>query len=215
MFVARVRLKRQRRSPLGAWIGPRDPELYAHLLGLYLGDGCISVPEKGLPRLALYLDSQYVESNDLADRCLNELFPERPIVRSQRTGHVALSVTDPGILSAFPQHGPGKKHKREIHLVRWQLKITERCPEAFISGLINSDGSRCINTFKTKLPSGRVAEYSYPRYFFTNYSADIRQLFIDHCELIGVRCTQSSFKNISVSHRDSVARLDEFIGPKH
>ena len=71
-----------------------------------------------------------------------------------------------------------------------------------------------MNTFKTKLPSGRVAEYSYPRYFFTNNSADIRRIFCAHCELIGVRWTRSNHRNISVSHRDSVALLDTFIGPK-
>ena len=83
-----------------------------------------------------------------------------------------------------------------------------------IRGLIHSDGSRVINRFETLLPSGRVAQYAYPRYFFTNYSADIRRIFCEHCELIGVRWTQSSFKNISVAHRDSVAILDSFIGPK-
>ncbi len=71
-----------------------------------------------------------------------------------------------------------------------------------------------MNRFKTKLPSGRVAEYAYPRYFFTNYSEDIRRIFCEHCELIGVRWTQSNPRNISVSHRDSVAILDSFIGPK-
>lgn len=76
------------------------------------------------------------------------------------------------------------------------------------------DGSRCINRFRTKLPSGRVAQYEYVRYFFTNYSADIRGIFCEHCELLGIDWTQSSFKNISVAHRDSVAILDSFVGPK-
>jgi hypothetical protein len=71
-----------------------------------------------------------------------------------------------------------------------------------------------INRFSTKLPSGRVRKDAYPRYFFTNYSGDIRRIFCDHCELLGIRWTRSSFKNISVSHRDSVALLDEFVGPK-
>jgi hypothetical protein len=35
-------------------------------------------------------------------------------------------------------------------------------------------GCRTINRFKTKLPSGRVASYEYPRYFFSNLSDDIR-----------------------------------------
>ena len=59
-----------------------------------------------------------------------------------------------------------------------------------------------------------MAEYEYPRYFFTNYSADIRGIFCEHCDLLGIRWTQSNARNISVSHRESVAILDEVVGPK-
>ena len=65
-----------------------------------------------------------------------------------------------------------------------------------------------------KLPSGRVAEYAYPRYFFSNRSADVRGLFCEYCERLGIRTTQSNQRNISASHRDSVVALDEFVGPK-
>jgi hypothetical protein len=71
-----------------------------------------------------------------------------------------------------------------------------------------------INRFRVKLPSGRVGEYAYPRYFFSNMSADIRGIFCEHCELLGIRWTQSNHRNISTSHRDSVAILDSFGGPK-
>ena len=80
--------------------------------------------------------------------------------------------------------------------------------------LIHSDGCRTTNRFKVKLPSGRVGEYEYPRYFFSNLSEDIRRIFCDHCELLGIRWTQSNPRNISISPRKSVGRLDEFIGPK-
>jgi hypothetical protein len=103
---------------------------------------------------------------------------------------------------------------RRIELVDWQRWLTWRHPEALLRGLLHSDGARCVNCFRTRLPSGRVAEYSYVRYFFTNYSADIREIFCEHCDLIGIRWTQSSFKNISIAHRDSVAVLDSFAGPK-
>jgi hypothetical protein len=42
----------------------------------------------------------------------------------------------------------------------------------------------------------------------------ISQIFCEHCELLGIHWTQSSFKNISISHRESVAILDSFVGPK-
>jgi hypothetical protein len=71
-----------------------------------------------------------------------------------------------------------------------------------------------MNRFKTQLPSGRVAEYEYVRYFFSNHSADIRQIFMDHCQLLGIRVTQSNYRNLTVSHRNSVAILEEIVGPK-
>jgi hypothetical protein len=103
---------------------------------------------------------------------------------------------------------------RTISLVEWQLELTRQYPRELLRGLIHSDGCRTINRFETKLPSGRVAHYEYPRYFFSNLSADIRRIFCDHCDLLGIRWTQSNSRNSSIAHRDSVALLDEFIGPK-
>jgi len=59
-----------------------------------------------------------------------------------------------------------------------------------------------------------VAEYAYPRWFFSNRSADIRGLFCEYCERLGIRWTQSNPRNISVSHRTSVALLDSFVPGK-
>ena len=108
----------------------------------------------------------------------------------------------------------GRKHLRPIELSNWQHEITHAHPRELLRGLIHSDGCRTVNKFKTKLPSGRVARYAYPRYFFSNLSEDIRRIFCEHCELVGIRWTQSNPRNISISHRKSVALLDEFIGPK-
>ena len=93
-------------------------------------------------------------------------------------------------------------------------QIVDAFPREFLRGRIHSDGCRTINRFKTRLPSGRWAECEYPRYFFSNMSADIRGLFCEYCERLGIRWTQSNHRNISVSHRTSVALLDEFVGPK-
>ena len=75
---------------------------------------------------------------------------------------------------AFPQHGPGRKHHRRIELAGWQREIVDRFPREFLRGLLHSDGCRTVNRFTTLLPSGRIAEYAYPRWFFSNRSADIR-----------------------------------------
>jgi hypothetical protein len=114
----------------------------------------------------------------------------------------------------FPQMGPGRKHERLIVLEPWQRGIVERHTWQFVRGLIHSDGCRTMNRFKTRLPSRRVAEYAYPRYFFSNLSAEIRGRFCESCEQLGLRWTQSNHRNISISHRTSVALLDEHVGPK-
>jgi hypothetical protein len=103
---------------------------------------------------------------------------------------------------------------RKIELVPWQREVVDRFPHELVCGLLHSDGCRTINRFKTKLPSGRVAEYAYPRWFFSNLSTDIRALFCETCDRLGVRWTQSNPRNISISHRDSVALLDSFVPAK-
>jgi hypothetical protein len=62
----------------------------------------------------------------------------------------------------------------DAELEPWQREITTEFPQELLRGLIHSDGCRTMNRFKTKLPSGRVAAYQYPRYFFSNLSEDIR-----------------------------------------
>jgi hypothetical protein len=74
---------------------------------------------------------------------------------------------------------------------------------------VHSDG--CRHTNRVTVGGNR---YAYPRYTFTNASDDIRQIFCDACDAIGVEWRRMNARNISVARRASVARLDEFIGPK-
>jgi len=188
---------------------------YAYLLGLYLGDGCLAHGERVL-FLRVSLDARYA---GIVGECASAMRAVKPYGRvhvypRRDVRMVNVQSVGDAWLDAFPQHGPGRKHERRIELVDWQREIVDRHPREFLRGLIHSDGCRTTNRFKTKLPSGRVAEYEYARYFFSNLSSDIRALFCEYCESLGIRWTQSNHRNISVSHRDSVAKLDEFVGPK-
>jgi hypothetical protein len=109
----------------------------------------------------------------------------------------------------FPQHGPGRKHERPIVLRSWQRALVARSPAEFLRGLIHSDGCRFINPVR----HGEKV-YRYPRYNFSNASADIRKLFCDTCDLLGIEWRVMNARNISVARRASFARLDEFVGPK-
>ncbi|HVS67811.1 MAG TPA: hypothetical protein VHE56_04625 [Mycobacteriales bacterium] len=114
----------------------------------------------------------------------------------------------------FPQHGPGRKHERPIRLADWQRAEVARNPRGLIRGLIQSDGYRGTNVVHRPLPSG-TRTYGYSRYLFVNESADIREIFTDALDLLGIAWKQNRRNSISVARREAVAALDEFVGPKH
>jgi hypothetical protein len=181
---------------------------YVYLLGLYLGDGMLTQAAKRVWKLRIFQDAKY---SNLIRRCETAIW----VVASLRPG-TAAKVGCTEIFSnwkhwicLFPQHGPGPKHQRSIRLEEWQSRLVQRYPRQLVAGLIDSDGCRCINRVRVR---GRG--YEYPRYFFTNHSAQIRDLFRWACGLIGVECRPNNRYNISVAKRQSVAILDEFIGPK-
>jgi hypothetical protein len=122
---------------------------------------------------------------------------------------VVVSIYSKHLPCLFPQHGPGRKHQRVIKLVDWQQRAVERLPHLLLRGLIHSDGCRFTNTIRHPRKT-----YEYPRYNFSNRSADIRRIFCDACDLLGIEWRVMNAWNISVARRASVARLDEFIGPK-
>jgi hypothetical protein len=105
----------------------------------------------------------------------------------------------------FPQHGPGKKHERKIELTRWQQELVDLDPRPLVRGLLHSDGCRVLN---------RVNGTPYPRYHFTNVSADIRGIFGRACDQLGIEWRPNDPCSLSVARRGSVALLDEFVGPK-
>jgi hypothetical protein len=196
------------------WIS--DPALYSYLLGPYLGDGTVYHQAPGFWGLRIVNDRRYQQISEEIRAAMSAVFPGRLVQTwpSFIGESDILHVSHPAIPRAFPQHGPGRKHTRTIELTDWQLGLSRAHPGALIRGLIHSDGCRSLNSFTTKLPSGRVAAYAYVRYFFTNRSADIQAIFREHCELLGVRVTQPSRRNLAILHRASVAILEKLVGPQ-
>jgi hypothetical protein len=193
-----------------------DTVAYAYLLGCYLGDGYLLHRPPHSWTLRISCDPQYPSPEYEIASAMTAVFPDAAPRCHQPTGSSVdvPGISHPAIGRAFPQHGRGPKHLRPIEL-DWQREITTAHPGELVRGLIHSDGCRTINRFSTRLPSGRVAEYAYVRYFFSKLSADIRQIFRDPCELLGIRVTQSNLRNLSVSHRTSVAILEHVSGRSH
>lgn len=184
---------------------------YAYLLGVYLGDGCLGRNRTSWV-LRIALDMSYPA---IIEECCDavELIRggRRPTPRPDRRSQACVRVesTWRGWICLFPQHGPGHKHRRNIGLTGWQQQLVDDAPQAFLRGLIHTDGWRGLNRVHVK---GR--DYAYPRYQFSSRSDDIRKLFTDTCDKLGIEWRPWARYHVSVARRESVALLDTFIGPK-
>jgi len=186
------------------------PAPYAYLLGLYLGDGCISTMPKDVFRLRIACCDRYPHLMDLCQEAIEAVMPANKVGRAHGIGCTDVGSSSKHWPCLFPQHGPGPKHKRRIVLTRWQDAIVRENTRDFIRGLVHSDGCRGINPITA--PSGK--RYFYPRYEFTNVSDDIRGLFCWACNLLHVEWRVMNSKTISINKRADVAFLDTIIGPK-
>ncbi len=192
---------------------PLDERSYSELLGWYLGDGHLSRGRRGVYNLHICNDTRYEENNERILSLMTRVKPGgRPHVR-RSTGCLILTVSWKHWRCLFPQHGPGHKHTRSIVLQPWQRAIVEAHPAPFLRGLFHSDGCRVLNRVRRPV-AGVMKYYAYPRWQFTNYSVDIRELCCWALDLVDVPWRQSNVHHISVSTRAGVARLDELIGLK-
>jgi hypothetical protein len=185
---------------------------YVYLLGLYLGDGHIVHHRRGVYRLTITLDARYPGIVAECREAIQAVMPAGRVGLHFRHGGTCAWVTNSSKQwpCLFPQHGPGKKHERRIELSDWQLSLVERQPRQLLRGLIHSDGWRGTN----RVRHGDET-YEYSRYNFSNRSDDIRRIFSDACDLLGIEWrVMNWWEEISVARRASVARLDEFVGPK-
>jgi len=180
---------------------------YSYLLGLYLGDGCISKHPREVFRLRIALDVKYPGIVEECVAAMQAVVPWNK-VHAQLTpkNYVEVHAYSKSWPCLFPQHGPGKKHERRILLTKWQRDLVDLTPELLLRGLIHSDGCRFINT----------GSYGWrcPRYAFSNLSDDIKQIFCRTCDQLGLHWTVAPPKSVYVSRKADVARLDEFVGPK-
>jgi hypothetical protein len=182
------------------------PPVYTYLLGMYLGDGCLSAHRREVFKLRISLDARYPEIVDECREAIRTVMPRSRVnIVDKRTWFELYSYSK-GWPCLLPQHGPGKKHERPIVLLPWQCAMVWQRPDLMLRGLLHSDGCRFQNT-------GRGG-WSHPRYAFANASRDIRAIFCATCELLGLRWTASGERTIYVSRKDDVALLDLLVGPK-
>jgi hypothetical protein len=183
-----------------------EPADYTELLGLYLGDGHITALAR-TERLRIFLDARHETIVDEADALLRRCFPNNRVARVVRARErmVILSLHNGHLSCLFPQHGPGKKHDRQIVLEPWQEALVDAAPWSLLKGLIRSDGCAYIN---------RTGKYEYLSYCFDNQSREIRALFVEACGRVGVEC-RASGTSIRIYRRASVALMLDHVGIKN
>jgi LAGLIDADG-like domain len=216
-----ARFARIPRSTVRDWLAPRAPGIkreralelaslpeaqYSYLLGFYLGDGWISRQKRDVYRLRIKTDSRYPQIITECAAAMAAVMPRNSVLIQQMPYRaVEIGCSSKAWPLLFPQHGPGRKHERKIALASWQEEIVDRFPREFLRGLIHADGCRVLN---------RVNGKDYPRYFFDQVSNEIRRLFCEACDRLGIEYTWSRWKTVSIARSRSVALLDEFVGPK-
>ena len=179
---------------------------YSYLLGLYLGDGCISKnPRTWLLRITC--DTQYPGIIAGSRKAIDTLMPgQRAGVWTRPSGTCAdVYLCSTHWPCLFPQLGFGVFLLRPIKLEPWQQQLVEQATEDVVRGLIHSDGCRVI-------ANDRGVKSI--RYHFTNHSEDILGLFTDALDRLDIPWTRSTKYVVSIYRKAASARLDEFIGPK-
>ncbi|MFD8223602.1 helix-turn-helix domain-containing protein [Streptomyces massasporeus] len=193
---------------------PADGPAYCYLLGLYLGDGCISAHPRGGHYLRIACADAWPGLIELCRQAIGRVRPGAGVYLAQKKGCVMVTSYSRSWPALFPQHGRGRKHERLITLEPWQQELVDAHPWEFIRGLIHSDGCRVTN-WTTRTVAGERKRYEYPRYFLTNLSPDIIRLFTAALDRVGVEWRKANARNISVARKASVALMDAHVGPKY
>ena len=199
------RLRRTRRN-----VFPQPS--YAYLLGAYLGDGYIVLTRRGVYRLRVACDlaaSQHRVVDRARDRgrarapsrssaapalparagCLVVLEALAVPVPAARPRPQARAAHRARALAAADRRRPPRAARARAHPLRWlAAHQSHQAPEA--------------DRTSTSATSS------------ANRSDDIKRIFCDACDALGVQWRVMNRDSISVARRASVARLDEFIGPK-
>src|SRR2546428_6433253 len=186
-----------------SYLGSERCADYAYLLGLYLGDGSIVSKSN---RLEISLDARYSGIISSCADAMRRVHPRGVVaIRKKGEGCRVVSSYAWQWLGLFPQHGPGRKHLRQIRLAPWQVSIVNENPYSLLRGLVESDGGRFDRVVNSVI---------YPAYEFTNESDDIREIFCSTARSVGLGFTLPKRNVISVARRIHVATLDRHVPPK-
>jgi hypothetical protein len=113
---------------------PAPGKAYAYVLGLYLGDGCISAGRRGVYALRICCADAWPGLIAECSATIKMIRPTCGVSLVQRQGCKMVTAYWKHWPCLFPQHGPGEKHRRAIVLEPWQQNIVDEYAEPFLRG---------------------------------------------------------------------------------
>lgn len=174
---------------------------YAYLLGRYLGNGALAHTGRSVYRLFVGCcgDHPGVVAEE-ARAAVRALLPRNALGAQDRNGCTNVTCYSKHWPCLLPRLGPAVEGPWPVTLAPWQRRIAvERQPERFARGLVHGEG--CCSRAEG-------------RYLFSNRSTDVRRLFCEACDRLGVQWRQLNRYTVSVARPDSVARLDDLVGAR-
>jgi len=110
---------------------PEPQADYVYLLGLYLGDGCISragARDKDVWKLRIMCADAWPGLRQECAQAMSEVRPHSKVRTQQQVGCTEVISCSRHWPCLFPQHEPGRKHMRKIELQPWQRIIVTKIP---------------------------------------------------------------------------------------
>lgn len=114
-------------SDMATWTVPERAEQdYVHLLGLYLGDGCLSAHPRDVYKLRIVLDAVYPRIINECTASMRAVIGTSVRCWPRPSNDVEVYAYSKDWPQVFPQHGAGMKHLRRIALLDWQNALVRR-----------------------------------------------------------------------------------------
>lgn len=117
-----------------------DKKLQAYIIGVALGDGNLSNPNRRAVRLRITCDKKYPLLIKHIKSRISLLLPENKVSTTNRKGCIDISVYSNHLKKLLWKWNKGPKDAQNVSVPKWISKKSEYAKEA-LRGLLQTDGS--------------------------------------------------------------------------